>query len=224
MKFQFPKLNGMTFIELIVVLGIFGAIASTVLFNYRDFSENVNLKNLAQNIALQIKRAQTDAVSGKQPIITDTQLNAGALPFGWKPSYGVAFNIEDGSVEGTRRFFYFFNRTDTNNFPDMNDFEGSTYISPCGSQPDSECLEEIVITGGEFVSGVCLGFDDITADNCDGTDSEKVYISFTRPRSNAVIIESGGGTAYANAYIEISSPGGPHKRIAIWESGYISIQ
>lgn len=221
--------QGMTFIELIVVLGIFAAIAGTVLFNYRDFSENVNLKNLAQNIALQVKRAQTEAVSGRQPVITTNQLNDGALPVGWKPSFGIAVNIEDNTTDvDNKRFFYYFNRgltTDSDYFQDMNDFEGgNSYLQPCGAEPTSECLEEIVVTGGEFIDSICLGFDDITADNCDGTESDRVYLSFTRPRSNATIIETGGGTSYPNAYIRISSPQGRHKYIAIWESGYISIK
>lgn len=221
--------RGMTFIELIVVLGIFGAIASTVLFNYRDFSENVNLKNLAQNIALQVKRAQTDAISGKLPQLSMNQ--GGGVPIGWKPSFGIAFNIEDtGSDVDNKRFFYYFNKglqTDSDYYEDMNDFEGSSYISPCGSQPESECLEEIQITGGEFVDLICFGFETIEQnDDCssDGTQSDRAYISFTRPRSNASIRMTGTDDPADNVYIRISSPRGAHKYISIWESGYIAIQ
>lgn len=222
--------RGMTFIELIVVMGIFGAIASTVLFNYRDFSENVNLKNLSQNIALQIKRAQTDAVSGKLPILSTNQ-QAGGTPFGWKPSYGIAFNIEDtGTDVDNKRFFYYFNRglqDDFDYFEDMNDFETSNYVSPCGSGNGSECLEEIIITGGEYVDLICFDFTEIVVnDSCtgDGTVAEKAYISFTRPRANAKLLITGGDTSHQNVYIRVSSPQGRHKYISIWESGYISIQ
>lgn len=217
----------MTFVELVVVLGIFGAIASTVLFNYRDFSENVNLKNLAQNIALQIKRAQTDAVSGRLPQLSINQ--QGGTPIGWKPSYGIAFNIEDQS--NSNKFFYYFNKglqDDTNYYEDMNDFEGGgTYLPPCGSDFESECLEEIVITGGEFIDLICVGFDTIDIDDdcsADGTESDRVYVSFTRPRSNANIRMTGTDDPQENVYIRISSPGGRHKYISVWESGYISIQ
>lgn len=225
------KLAGMTFIELIVVMGIFATIASTVLFNYRDFSENVNLKNLAQNIALQVKRAQTDAISGKLPTLSINQ--QGGTPLGWKPSYGIAFNIEDGSTDvDNKRFFYYFNKglvTDTSPqyYEDMNDFEGSNYVTPCGSQPESECLEEIIITGGEYIDMVCFDFQDIVpGDDCstDGTSAEKAYISFTRPRSNAKLLITGTDTSHSNVYIRMSSPKGRHKYISIWESGYISIQ
>ena len=228
---QFKNMRGMTFLELIVVLGIFGAIASTVLFNYRDFSENVNLKNLAQNIALQVKRAQTDAVSGRLPVVTTNQLNAGAIPPEWTPSYGIAFNIEDNSSdEDNKRFFYYFNKglpTDTDYFLDMFDFEDASYVSPCGSQPDSECLEEIIITGGEFIDLICFGFTDITLDDeCsgDGTISDRGYVSFTRPRSNATIMITATDESQPNVYIRMSSPQGRYKYISIWESGYISIQ
>ncbi len=215
----------MTFVELVVVLGIFGAIASTVLFNYRDFSENVNLKNLAQNIALQIKRAQTDAVSGRLPQLSVNQ--SGGTPIGWKPSFGVAFNIEDPA--NAYKLFYYFNKglqDDSDYYEDMNDFEGGgTYLPPCGSDLESECLEEIIITGGEFIDLICFEFDTIEVDDdCDGVESDRAYISFTRPRSNANIRMTGTDDPKENVYIRISSPGGRHKYIAIWESGYISIQ
>ncbi len=229
MKKKKTTFAGMTFIELIVVMGIFGAIASTVLFNYRDFSDNVDLKNLAQNIALQIKRVQTDAVSGRLPILSINQ--QGGTPIGWKPSYGIAFNIEDtGTDIDNKRFFYYFNKglvTDTSPqyYEDMNDFEGSNYVTPCGSGPESECLEEIRITEGEFIDLICFDFSDITA-NCsgDGLEAQKAYISFTRPRSNAKLIITGTDSPHSNVYIRISSPQGRHKYISVWESGYISIQ
>ncbi len=225
---------GMTFLELVVVLGIFGVIASTVLFNYRDFSENVNLKNLAQNIALQVKRAQTDAVSGKLPILSTNQQGTTPplIPIGWKPSFGIAFNIEDqGSLDDNKRFFYYFNKglvddTSPVYYEDMTDFEDANYISPCGSQPESECLEEIIITGGEMVDLICVNFTQIDIDDScsgDGTSVDKVYISFTRPRSNANIRVTGTDPTQPNVYIRMASPQGRHKYISIWESGYISI-
>ena len=55
---------GLTSIELVVVFGIFAALASSILFNYRDFSSNITLQNLAQDVALQIRQAQNRSVSG----------------------------------------------------------------------------------------------------------------------------------------------------------------
>lgn len=231
----------MTFLELIVVLGIFGAIAATVLFNYGDFSTSVNQQNLAQDIALQIKRAQTDAVSGKIPTLSINQNgNIGNLvPTDWVPSYGVAFATVSSSLPiAGDGFIYYFN-SESDSYPDNNgftrhkdffDFEASNYISPCGSNADSECLEEITISSGDIVDIICFDFVDIEPDDdCtdDGEPADRAYISFTRPRSNAAIMPidtEQTDDLFGNVYIRITSRTGGHKFISVWQSGYINIQ
>ena len=47
--------QGLTFIELIVVLSIVSVIAGVILFKFSDFSNNITLQNLSQDIALRIK-------------------------------------------------------------------------------------------------------------------------------------------------------------------------
>ncbi len=55
--------HGFTFVEFIVILSIFGIMASVVLFNFQGFRNNVSLNNLVYDIALEIKMAQTLGVS-----------------------------------------------------------------------------------------------------------------------------------------------------------------
>ncbi len=232
--------RGMTFIELIVIMGIFGAISATVLFNYGDFSSNVKLQNLAQDIALQIKQAQTDAVSGRIPIfpVDSTQFqNVNTLipSPGWKPSYGIAFDTS--SNIGPTGFVYYFNKAvipppipaslQPNRFFD--DFSG-TYTT-CGASGDSECLQEINITSGAFIDMICFNFSAINAESCDGIEGTQAFISFTRPRSNAIILDnsnqddgsSSPGNTRSNVYIQITSPSGAHRYISVWASGYVSV-
>ncbi len=226
--------RGMTFVELIVILGIFGAVAGTVLFNYRDFNGNVGLQNLAQDIALQIKRAQTDAVSGKTPnLSTDQEAIIGTLiPPTWTPSYGVAFDYADHS----KSFFLYFNKDGFSQH--FEDLEDETYSGPCGSVPDSECLEEITITSGDFIDLVCFDYNEtLLLENNDGEatcndlggeepNDSRGYISFTRPRSNAFItdFDDGSGTMKYNILVRIKAPSGGHKYITVWQSGYISLR
>ena len=240
LKFLKNKNLGMTFLELIVVLGIFGAISATVLFNYSDFSSNVDLQNLAQDIALQIKKTQTDSVSGRIPTLTDAQnQNIGALvPSDWTPSYGTVFTTTantDWPYAG-RGFIYYFNSQsdsysdngETVKLKDFFDFEGSSYQEPCGSAPESECLNDIRITSGDIIDVICFDFTDISyADDCttDGTPYDKVYISFERPRSNAYITPVDNGQPddmKSNVFIRITSRQGSHRYISVWQSGYIS--
>lgn len=230
--------RGMTFIEMVVVLGIFGAIASTALFNYGDFSSNIRLRNLSQDVALLIKRAQNEAISGRLPVLSQVQImNINELtPLGWTPSYGVTFaTINDNHLSpiesNGKSFFYYFNGdydSDGNTgeiFKDFFDFANS--YNGCGNSPDSECLDEIKITSGDMVDLICTDFSEIDtqSDDCgDGDSQDYVSISFTRPMSNATIIAGSSTDSSSNVFIRISSSVGGHKYISVWQSGYISVQ
>ena len=243
MKF-FKKIqnkSGMTAIELVVVMGIFAAISSTVLFNYRDFSSNIALQNLAQDIALQIKQAQTDAVSGKIPTFPSTftqSSNPFLVPLDWTPSYGIAFDINmpnNNFTLGNTGFVYYFNAGNTPGVDrDYREFVDAPYDG-CGSAAgsDSECLQEIRITSGDYIDLICFDFieiDDTCSSGTNASDlSNQVFISFTRPRGNAIILDGGqddGGVSaiHSNVYLRLASVTGARKFVAVWSTGYISIR
>ncbi len=95
--------KGLTYVELIVVLGIFAVMTSVVLFNYGEFQGKVEIKNLASEIALKIVEAQKSALSGKLPSQTIGQ--------NWKPSFGVYFDITT-----PKQFIYFVDLNDANGY------------------------------------------------------------------------------------------------------------
>ena len=220
---------GMTFIELIVVLGIFAAVAATVLFNYRGFSNNVSLQNLAQEVALQIKRAQTDAVSGKTPALSVVQLPNinNLLSLDWTPSYGVAFDKEEypGSL------FFYFNKDVGSSSEiklDFLDIENGSYSSPCGNFQTSGCLEELLLPANVVIDMICFDFTTIVpqgdCSDADGVEGDTAHISFTRPRGNASIMEFDDGDYNGNVFVRLTTVDGGKRYIAVWESGYISIK
>ena len=94
----FPTSNGMTYIELIVVLGIWAVMSSIVMFDYQEFQAKVDIKSLASDIALKIVEAQKSALSGKW---------ASGAPLDWKPSYGVYFDINSIPPGDNKSFIYF---------------------------------------------------------------------------------------------------------------------
>ncbi len=234
---------GMTFIEIIVVMGIFAAISATVLFNYRDFSSGVKLQNLSQEIALQGKRAQTLASQGRKPILSDAQqseviTNNNFLPLeGWVSSYGLAFDVANHPTS----FIFYFNSPeyyiDANNDSEytleernvsFNDFVDGSYTG-CG-QATSECVEEIMITDGSVIDLVCINAQpagDFAEPNCDGTTggsiTNNLYISFTRPFLESTILDENLGSV-SHAFIRISSADGTEKRyVTFWKTGQISV-
>jgi type II secretory pathway pseudopilin PulG len=102
---KIKKNGGMTYVELIVVLSIFAVMTSIVLFNYNKYEDQVNIKVLANDIALEIVQAQNSAISGE----------LSSLVFSSKPSYGVYFDSSSGN---NKSFFYFADIND-NGFYDV---------------------------------------------------------------------------------------------------------
>ena len=96
------KNRGMSYIELIVVLSIFSVMTSVILFNYGEFQEKVDIKNLASDIALKVVEAQKSSLSGK--------LNSSAGS-SWKPAYGVYFDISS-----PKQFIYFVDLNNLNGY------------------------------------------------------------------------------------------------------------
>lgn len=129
MNFKKIKFNrGMTYVELIVVLGIFSVLLSVVLFDYQKFQGRIDVRNLTNQVAMSILSAQKDAISGR--------LNANS--FSLKPAYGVYFDI----ASNNKSYTYF---ADLNN-----DF----LFNSIGNCPAGECVDILSISGNEFVSSI----------------------------------------------------------------------
>ena len=196
-KSQKSKVNqGFTFVELIVVIAIFSIMAGIVIFNARDFGDSIALQNLAQDIALQLKKAQNDGSSGR--------FNIGFTGYPMsKISYGLQFN----TTEYTQ--FSYFADLDNDGTLRSNNF--------CGTG-GYECIKIFSIPNGDKISNLCVN----QGSSC-GLSS--VDITFTRPNLNATIVTNPiSSRIIADAEIEIKSPKGKTKTIVIWPTGQISIK
>ena len=192
---------GMTYVELIVVLSIFSVMTSITLFNYGKFQEKVDIKNLSNDIALKIVEAQKSALSGQLPLQSYGP--------GWKPSYGVYFDL---SSSGGNKSFAF--------FTDLDQSRDYTDSSFCSSPGGGECLEKINITKENHIS-------DITVFYQDGTSAPvlaNLSLTFTRPDSS-VIVSSSGTALFNVSYVQITiaSPSLITARIKAYSSGRIQI-
>lgn len=232
--FKFFKKNnnqsGMTFIEIVVVLGIFATLSATVLFNYRDFSNGVRLQNLAQEIALQGKRAQTLASQGRRPMLTDAQNTINPIPLDWVSSYGLAFRPD----QNPNSFIFYFNKFDPEEEISANrelyfyDFVDGSYTPSCGSEAESECEDEIFINDSSVIDLICINSEPVGVnadpDCTSGTEMSELYVSFTRPFLEAYILTDDTVTPVANAFVRISSADGAQKRfVTFWNTGQISV-
>jgi type II secretory pathway pseudopilin PulG len=196
-KLKLAKLNrGMTYVELIVVLGIFAMMTSIAMFNHGAFQSKVDIRNLASDIALKIVEAQRDAVGGKLPT-SPTQ------PDTWKPSYGVYFNRADNKT------FY--------RFVDLDIANKEFDIPLSGCPVGSECIEQVQIGKGNYVSDIAF-----VGSGCNTINT--LHATFTRPNLTPTIVTNDvANCAYSGVEIKVLSPKGDTSTIVINTSGRIEI-
>lgn len=211
----------MTYVELIVVLSIFGVMSSIVLFNYGAFQAKVDIKVLANQIASKIVQAQKDAMNGKLPVQN--------VPPNWKPTYGVYFDITDSSTWS--KFIYFVKPNITSAglvqttyvFRVFGVISGTTCDHPVTSS-SGDCVDEINITKGNKILDLNYFL------NNDPTPHELGFlnITFTRPDSKAYL---NGSVEINNLpdlnYVEITISTADEKTksfIDIYSSGRIQIK
>ena len=202
LKFVIRNCNkGMTYVELIVVLSIFSVLSSVAIYNYGDFQSNVDVKNLASDIALQVVKAQKDSLSGLLPLPPQE------VKTDWKPSYGVQLDLSKGEAKS---FIYF---VDADN---SGTFDGVDCIG--------ECLNNISISKGSYISRVEVVYWEKGSPEAPKLDN--LTITFSRPNSGAVIKDNGGliDPVYLNyASIAVSSSKGATSLIKVYASGRIQI-
>lgn len=211
------NMQGVTFIELIVVIGIFGIIAGIILFKYGDFTQNINLQNLTHTIALQVKKAQIAGSSGK--FDQSFTGNPSISPSIYKPTYGIYFEQGTGSTPAS--FTYFVDKPGV----------GPTYLNDFYFDAGTEVLDTIAFQNGFTIAAICYNNPGggISAPGC-GYSS--VALTFTRPDLSASF-SIPGNSAYPTVApstiddieIFITGPGGlSPKKLIIYRSGAMTVQ
>jgi Tfp pilus assembly protein FimT len=216
---------GVTVIEMVVVVGIIALVSGVMIFNYSDFSTNVSVRNLSQEIALSVRKAQTYATSVR-PIDGLSGINSKTFP-----GYGISFGVSDTAAPvdavtpGPRQFILFADaNTSTTDLSGMNAYEKGT---SCGNPGFlDECLETFTISTADKVQSICVN-EGTTRSAC-YTDDARLDITFRRPSPDAVIcistssIDNDCSIAYAVVVLE--SAKGLQRKVLVWNTGQISVQ
>lgn len=186
----------MTYIELIVVLGIWTVMSAIVIYNYTKFQAKVEIKNLASDIALKIVEAQRSALSGNLQIEFLDNSNPDI-----KPSYGVYFDV----VEDEKKLIY---------FADLNNVNGYN---------EGEELDFITIEKGSFIENIDIC--SVSSETCkSGSNSiDSLAVVFKRPDSSAIFSDSNITSAeYAQITIK-SENKEAEASIKVYKSGRIQV-
>ncbi len=219
--------KGMTLIELLVALVIFSIITGVVLFNYGDFNASLTMQNLADDIALTVRRAQSYAIGVRG---RSGEFNVG---------YGVHFDVtpynpeEDDAgkilYQGSNKSFILYkdNISGTSSEYHYTNTEGL-----CGGGTD--CLEMLYITSSDYVSQIKVKVSGAGEQELGGDNPNGVSIFFLRPSPEPYIYvlednkywgAAGGKPAIEHVKIKISSLKDPdsEKFITISNTGQISV-
>ena len=190
----------MSYVELIVVLGIFSVVSAVSLYNYGDFQARVDIKNLASDFALKIVEAQKSSLSGLLPPPAQEALTIS----GWKPSYGIYLE----PTSNNQSFVYF---VDLNN--------NSLYDSVDCTE---ECLNKITFTKNYTISDLRVFYQN----NDPGPNSlNDLTVTFSRINSGATMRSSTefSSPTISYAQITISSPDGIKAIIKLYPSGRVQM-
>lgn len=219
--------TGFTIVEMLMVLAIFIVISGIVIFNFSDFKSNVSLENLAQDIALSVRKAQSYASSTKGNLLSGT-------PDVIFPGYGIHFSTESSitaqKFQGSNKSFIIFADIPPNPKPGFYDYKYDNGTKFCGTSnltSGNECLEEMKINSTDYISEICddtnptpscfTGTLDITFKRPD-PDATFCFIPSTLPPGSSC---SGTSTS---AHITITSASGKTQKIKVWNTGQISIE
>lgn len=215
LSYRLTYQTGVTLVELVVVIAIFAIVSSVLLFNYSNFSTNVSIRNLSQDLALTIRKAQTYATS-VQGVST---AGGGARSY---PAYGISFSLDtNGGVyqPNKKKFVLFVDTVDPNmGAPNKQYDAGST----CGTPSEGdECLESYSIESADSIVSLCSD-----ATGCISTGSFDV--SFHRPSPDAIICYKSDFSARCSStvisYLDIvlESAQGTRRTVSVWNTGQIS--
>lgn len=209
--------RGVTVIELIVVVFIFTIISSITIFNYSSFRSSASIQNLADDIALSVRKAQGYAIGvrGYNSIFS---------------GYGMHFTFTSHpqtAYSGSNKSFVLFA-----NISDPKVYNYSMISPNCGDPiAGNECLEVLNITSSDEISAIKIGLDN--DDLLDVSEEGMVDIFFNRPNPEPTFCYVDGVADIAGScdrdseisyvVIKITNTDGTSKDISIWNNGQISV-
>ncbi len=247
LRYDYSDMRGMTLVELVVVLSIFMIVAGLTIFEYQQFRSGASVQNIADDIALSIRKAQSFAIG-----VRNTNAN-------FSSGFGIHFSvgqIAQAPRSGSSDTFIVF--ADLGSAPNKSyDYESTETMCDASLVRDGhECIESITMSGAERVTGIYLyGTDDAigSSEPRQVDPNGSIDIVFLRPEPDAFFCyrtnitsnlgspcdrSSLSGNAISHIKIELSNPGIPKtydengtvikdpstKFITVWNTGQISIE
>ena len=200
--------QGFTLVEMVVSAAIIGLISSVLIFNHGKFNDNLELTNLAYEVALNLRQAQIYGVSVKEFKGGESEEERFGL------AYGVHF-----ALSRPTSFILFLDRNKDQRYTGNKD--------DCTLGSPDVCLERVNIGRGNYIYDVCefIGGSEwacsLASGNPNGEYTE-VSATFIRPDPDArLIFKTKPGPA--GVKVCLRSPGGRIKEVVLYTTGQISV-
>lgn len=195
--------TGFTLIELIISIAIFAAMTALVIARYGTFNQNTLVTNVAYDMALTLKTAQTYGLSVKSSDPAASNFTA---------AYGIHFDMHKPT-----NFIF---------FADSNSPSNHKY----DSSPD-EAITTYSLNSNSKISNICLGIDPATCSLSGYTLSatDVFDITYKRPNPDALFYCTGSCSAsnpmpQPIVFITITSSDGSNNQIVyVRSNGQISV-
>jgi len=190
--------RGFSLIELLVSISILVAISTLILVNQNRFGGTISLSNLAYQVALTIRQAQTYGFS-----VREAQEGTG----NFTPSFGVHF-------ASNSPYTYIL-------FADKNGSGRYENYDNDGNQIPDENFAYFVISGNKSISSFCGIFAN-GSQKCNPTITS-LDILFKRPDPDAIIKSDIVADTYSSARITLKAGEGLTRGITVVSTGQIGV-
>jgi Tfp pilus assembly protein FimT len=187
---------GFTIVELMISVGIFAFMTAFLVAKYGTFNQSVLLTNLAYDVALTIRNAQTYGLNVKSKP-TDTE----GFSSDYTLAYGVHFSKNNSAQTPNNQMIF---------FADVNGNQKYT-----GSDSTGEVIARYTYRGGAIVSDLCAGTE--TGIYCSPVND--LDITFKRPDPDAIFADP--NVTYAE--ITLQDPSGATKKVVVRKTGQIAV-
>jgi type II secretory pathway pseudopilin PulG len=188
------NIKGFSLVELIVSIGIFIAITALVIFKYGSFNQSTLLTNLAYDMALTIRTAQTYGLGSK---------NASETVSNFQYAYGVEF---DPSTSGRDKLITFTDSDANNKFS------------------SGESTNQYSLKRGAIISNICTGSNlscDYTLISGDKLD---ILFKRPYPDAIINLIDSSGVISQKKyVLITVQGTDGSTRSVEVTENGQITV-
>jgi prepilin-type N-terminal cleavage/methylation domain-containing protein len=199
--------SGFTIVELLVSLAIFAILTALILSKYGKFDQGVILTNLAYDVALTIRNAQSYGLNVRSASRDTNAFDYSATAVDSGGTYGVHFDKAK-----PKEFIFFVDGDGNGVYDDLTNSDQKTTIKR-GSSILKMCVSDTKVCG------------DKSHGNPNMNNPDSLDITFKRPDPNAIITTNGiRGKKYGYAEIVLQALDGTTRKVVVNFTGQISVE